>query len=254
MNFGSPPPARSGSTFETAVLSRRAKRWPVIRFGLPAPPRRRPAARPSDASPAPDPAAAPPFARERHAARSVNLRIRRWNGLDFVGLGTMGAAMAGHLVRSGGLVTVWNRSPGRAAELVDLGATEVGRPARRGVGQRRGRGVRVRHARRRGGPVRARRAGRAGPRPGSLVIDCSTIAPGATRDMAGQAGRAGRRLRRRARVGRLRGRPEGDPDDLRRRRAGRLRTRPADPRGDGQDDHPRRSGRQRPGDRRPSTR
>jgi 3-hydroxyisobutyrate dehydrogenase len=103
--------------------------------------------------------------------------------IGFLGLGTMGAAMAGHLARSGRSVTIWNRSPGRAAELVALGAVEAGSPAAvaaasdvivvcvsdtpdveavlfgpEGVAE--------------------------GVRAGCLVIDCSTIAPGATRDMA----------------------------------------------------------------------
>ena len=103
--------------------------------------------------------------------------------IGFLGLGTMGAAMAGHLVRSGHPLTVWNRTRGRAAELVAQGATEASTPAAvaansdailvcvsdtpdvesilfgpNGVSD--------------------------GVRAGSLVIDCSTIAPGATRDMA----------------------------------------------------------------------
>jgi 3-hydroxyisobutyrate dehydrogenase len=103
--------------------------------------------------------------------------------IGFVGLGTMGAAMAGHLARSGHPLTVWNRTPGRAAALIAEGATEVPTPAAvaavsdviivcvsdtpdvesvlfgpGGVAE--------------------------GARPGSLVVDCSTIAPGATRDMA----------------------------------------------------------------------
>ena len=49
--------------------------------------------------------------------------------IGVIGLGTMGAAMAGHLVRAGHPVTVWNRTPGRAAELVSLGASEAGGPA-----------------------------------------------------------------------------------------------------------------------------
>ena len=48
-------------------------------------------------------------------------------------------------------------------------------------------------------------------------------------------------------VGRQRGRPEGDADDLRRRRRGGCRAGPAGPRRDGQDHHPRRSDRCRPG-------
>jgi len=45
--------------------------------------------------------------------------------IGFAGLGTMGAAMAANLRRAGFEVTVWNRTPGRAAELVALGATEA---------------------------------------------------------------------------------------------------------------------------------
>lgn len=43
----------------------------------------------------------------------------------FLGLGRMGALMARHVVDAGHHVTVWNRSPGRAAALVDAGAHEA---------------------------------------------------------------------------------------------------------------------------------
>ncbi|MEA2537870.1 MAG: hypothetical protein QOF11_2104 [Chloroflexota bacterium] len=101
--------------------------------------------------------------------------------IGFIGLGTMGAAMAGHLARAGHPLTVWNRTAGKAGGLIELGATAAADPARLaaasdivvmcvsdsadvesvlfgpgGVGE--------------------------GIRPGALVIDCSTIAPGATRD------------------------------------------------------------------------
>src|SRR4051812_8590191 len=42
--------------------------------------------------------------------------------LGFVGLGVMGGPMAGHLVRSGHDVTVWNRTPAKAEPLSALGA------------------------------------------------------------------------------------------------------------------------------------
>ena len=48
--------------------------------------------------------------------------------IGFVGLGTMGAAMAANLRRAGFEVTVWNRTPGRAADLVELGAREAPTP------------------------------------------------------------------------------------------------------------------------------
>jgi len=45
--------------------------------------------------------------------------------LGFIGLGRMGAAMAVNLVRAGHDVSVFNRSPGRSAALVELGAREA---------------------------------------------------------------------------------------------------------------------------------
>jgi 3-hydroxyisobutyrate dehydrogenase len=49
--------------------------------------------------------------------------------IGFVGLGTMGAAMAANVVRAGFPLTAWNRTPGRALELVDLGAAIAESPA-----------------------------------------------------------------------------------------------------------------------------
>ena len=43
----------------------------------------------------------------------------------FLGLGRMGTAMARHLLDGGHELVVWNRSPGRAAELVEAGAREA---------------------------------------------------------------------------------------------------------------------------------
>jgi 3-hydroxyisobutyrate dehydrogenase len=100
--------------------------------------------------------------------------------IGFIGLGTMGASMAANLLRAKASLTVWNRNPGRAVALVEQGAAEARSAAE----------------------VAARSdiivvcvsdtpdveavlfgpdgvAGGAGP--GSLVIDCSTISPAATR-------------------------------------------------------------------------
>lgn len=49
--------------------------------------------------------------------------------VGFVGLGTMGAAMAANVVRAGFPLTAWNRTPDRAPELADLGASRVESPA-----------------------------------------------------------------------------------------------------------------------------
>lgn len=46
-----------------------------------------------------------------------------------IGLGPMGQAMAGALLRGGHPVTVWNRTPGRADALVAAGATRAADPA-----------------------------------------------------------------------------------------------------------------------------
>ena len=42
--------------------------------------------------------------------------------IGFVGLGTMGASMAANLLRAGAPLTVWNRTPGRAGPLLEMGA------------------------------------------------------------------------------------------------------------------------------------
>ena len=45
--------------------------------------------------------------------------------VGFIGLGHMGAAMAANLVRAGHDVRVFNRTPGRAGSLIELGAHEA---------------------------------------------------------------------------------------------------------------------------------
>lgn len=49
--------------------------------------------------------------------------------IGFVGLGTMGSAMARRLVGAGHTVRVWNRSPDAAALLLDAGAVAADSPA-----------------------------------------------------------------------------------------------------------------------------
>ncbi len=49
--------------------------------------------------------------------------------LGFIGLGVMGLPMARNLLAAGHAVRVWNRSPGRYAELADSPAQPVARPA-----------------------------------------------------------------------------------------------------------------------------
>ncbi len=110
--------------------------------------------------------------------------------IGFVGLGTMGAAMAANLRRAGFEVTVWNRTPGRAAELLELGAREAPTPAAVAaesdvvvccVSDTP--------------DVEAVLFGddgvASGIARGSLVIDCSTISPSATAGFATRLAEAG---------------------------------------------------------------
>lgn len=110
--------------------------------------------------------------------------------LGFAGLGTMGSYMAANLARAGYPMTVWNRTPGRAKELVELGAREATSPADlarssdiiftcvtdspqvesvlfgpNGVAESAHRGA--------------------------LVVDCSTISPTRARDFANKLGEIG---------------------------------------------------------------
>ena len=110
--------------------------------------------------------------------------------VGFVGLGTMGAAMAANLRRAGFEVTVWNRTPGRAADLLALGAVEVPTPAEVA------RAVDVVVTCVSDTPdVDAVLFGAdgvaSGLASGGLVIDCSTISPSATKEFATQLATAG---------------------------------------------------------------
>ena len=110
--------------------------------------------------------------------------------VGFCGMGTMGAAMAANVARAGFPLTVWNRTPGRAELPVSLGAVEATTPRELAaasdivvvcvsvspdVEQ-----VLV-------GPDGVAE----GASPGSLVIDCSTISPGVTRDLAARLAQQG---------------------------------------------------------------
>ncbi len=103
--------------------------------------------------------------------------------IGFVGLGTMGAAMAANLRRAGFDVSVWNRTPGRAGPVVELGAREAATPSQ----VARTSDVVVTCVSDTPdveqvlfGPDGVA----AGLAPGGLVVDCSTISPGATAGFA----------------------------------------------------------------------
>jgi 3-hydroxyisobutyrate dehydrogenase len=101
----------------------------------------------------------------------------------FLGLGTMGAAMAANLARGGFDVVGWNRTPGRAPELADLGVTFADSPSDAVAA------VDIAVICVSDTPdVEAVLFGPngvvEGARQGTLVIDCSTIAPSGSWDFA----------------------------------------------------------------------
>jgi 3-hydroxyisobutyrate dehydrogenase len=110
--------------------------------------------------------------------------------VGFVGLGTMGAAMAANLGRAGYPLHVWNRTPGKAGPLVDIGATEAKSPRELAAA------VDIVVICVSDTPdVDAVLFGSdgiaEGAHDGLLVVDCSTISPAATRDFAKRLGERG---------------------------------------------------------------
>ncbi len=101
--------------------------------------------------------------------------------LGFVGLGTMGLAMAANLARAGFALTVFNRTPGRAGPVLELGATEATSP--RQVAAASDVVVTCVPDSPQVEEVLFGPEGlAAGLAAGSLFIDCSTISPARTRE------------------------------------------------------------------------
>jgi 3-hydroxyisobutyrate dehydrogenase len=111
----------------------------------------------------------------------------------FLGLGTMGAAMAANLARAGFAVTGWNRTPGRGGELVELGVTMAETPAA-AVANADVAVICVSDT----PDVESVLFGQGGivdgARSGTLVVDCSTIAPSGSWDFASRLAERGLRL------------------------------------------------------------
>lgn len=100
--------------------------------------------------------------------------------VGFIGLGTMGAPMAANVLRRGHALTVWNRTAGRDAALVEAGARRAATPAEAA----RGADVVVLML----ADPPAVRAVVDGPNgvvaglgPGALVVDMSTVDPATAR-------------------------------------------------------------------------
>ena len=110
--------------------------------------------------------------------------------VGFAGMGTMGAAMAANLVKAGFPLTVWNRTVGRAEPLRSAGAAVAATPRELAAA------TDVVVCCLSDTPdVEAVLFGPdglvAGGRMGSLVIDCSTISPSATRGFAARLAEQG---------------------------------------------------------------
>ncbi|MFH1474399.1 MAG: NAD(P)-dependent oxidoreductase [Chloroflexota bacterium] len=103
--------------------------------------------------------------------------------IGVAGLGTMGGAMAANLVRAGFPLLVWNRTAGRAHELEDLGATVAASPATLAADADIVL-VCVSDTPDVEAVLFAADGVAAGARAGTLVIDCSTIDPAASRGFA----------------------------------------------------------------------
>ena len=105
--------------------------------------------------------------------------------VGFIGLGTMGAAMAANLARAGFAVTAWNRTPDRAPELDGLGVERGATPADVASAVETI-VICVSDTPDVAAVLLGPDGVSAGARPGSLVIDCSTISPAATRRFAAE--------------------------------------------------------------------
>ena len=103
--------------------------------------------------------------------------------VGFVGLGSMGSAMAANLLAAGHDLVVWNRTSGRAGGLVAAGAREAASPADVAAASEVTFGC-VSDTPDVEAVILGDGGIAAGAAPGTLVVDCSTIAPAASRAMA----------------------------------------------------------------------
>lgn len=104
-----------------------------------------------------------------------------------LGLGRMGRALGARLLEGGHELVVWNRSAGKAAELVDAGAEEAGSVAEAAAAVEV-----VVTALANDGAVRDVALGDRGVvaslGAGAVYVDCSTVSPGLSTELAESAG------------------------------------------------------------------
>ena len=104
----------------------------------------------------------------------------------FLGLGRMGVLMSRHVLDAGHDLVVWNRTPGKAADLVEAGAVEASSPADAAADA----DVVVLML---FGPESVREVLPQVLREGLLVVDATTIGPDAARELGRLAADAGAR-------------------------------------------------------------
>lgn len=130
---------------------------------------------------------------DHHVGQTVNWGSQMAERIGFVGLGIMGQGMARNLLKAGFALTVWNRTASRADALVAEGAQRGDSPA--DVAARSDIVITCVSDT---PDVQAVVLGEAGVihglRPGGLLIDCSTISPAATREIAAQIAAAGAQM------------------------------------------------------------
>jgi 3-hydroxyisobutyrate dehydrogenase len=103
--------------------------------------------------------------------------------LGFIGLGIMGRPMAGHLLRAGHPLTVYNRTAGRADDLAAAGARVAASPAEVAAASEVV-VVMVSDTPDVEAVVAGKRGVLEGIRPGSIVVDMSTVSPDLERRLA----------------------------------------------------------------------
>ena len=110
--------------------------------------------------------------------------------VGFIGLGIMGRPMAGHLVKAGYAVTVWNRTAAKAADLVKAGARQGASP-KEVAAQSDLTIIMVADTPDVRQVILDANGVLEGVRRGSVVVDMSTISPVATREIAGRLAERG---------------------------------------------------------------
>ncbi len=103
--------------------------------------------------------------------------------IGFIGIGIMGHGMAHNILNAGFPLSVWNRTPGKTDSLRQAGAREAGSPAELAA-ESDIIFICVSDTADVEAVLFGDQGVSAGARPGSLVIDCSTISPSATRQFA----------------------------------------------------------------------